>query len=303
MKLFFLGTAGSTPSKERNVSAAAVQMGARAILIDCGEGTQRQILHTTVSYMKITDIFITHFHGDHFLGLPALFQTMNLHERDSPLTVHGPTDADRFVSGILRIGYFRPRFPILVEEMGGGDSVELDLFTVTAADAQHNVPALSYSITEQGRPGKFNKPRALELGVPEGPLFGKLQNGESVEVDGSTITPDMVLGPPRSGRKVVFTGDTRPHPGLVELARDCDVLVHDATFSEEDVDKAGEFSHSTAAQAARTAKECGARTLFLTHFSPRYDEEEEGLLEEARAIFSETRMAHDLEEFTVSFSD
>jgi ribonuclease Z len=303
LKLTFLGTGGATPTKERNVPSTAVQIGARGILVDCGEGTQRQLLHTPVSFMKISDVFITHFHGDHFLGLPALMQTMNLNEREDPLTIHGPRDAEHILGILRNLGYFRPRFPIMVNELADGDAVEVEDFTVSAMTARHNVRTLSYRFREKGRPGRFDKAGALELGVPEGPLFGRLQRGESVEVEGRTITPDMVLGPPRPGRKVVFSGDTAPHRGLVDLARGCDVLIHDATFSDEEEDKAGEFGHSTARQAAMTAKDCGARVLFLSHFSPRYEEEEERLLEEAREVFPGARLAKDLEEFVVTFPD
>lgn len=280
-------------------------MGSRVILVDCGEGTQRQLLHTSVSFMKITDIFITHFHGDHYLGLPALMQTMNLNERTAPLLVHGPHPASEFVDRLLRTGYFRPRFEILVNEVSEGDPVELGEFSMSAGPALHhpNVPALSYRLQESERPGRFDKPRAIELGVPEGRLFGRLQGGEPVEAGGVTITPEMVLGPPRRGRCVVFSGDTRPFPGLTDFASDCDILLHDATFSSSEQEKATRFGHSTAAQAAQTARDCGAALLFLSHFSPRYEDEEDVLLAEAKAIFPHTRMASDLEEFVVGFRD
>lgn len=303
LKLTFLGTGGSSPTKERNVPSAAVQMGSRVLLVDCGEGTQRQLLRTPVSYMKITDVFITHFHGDHFLGLPALFQTMNLNDRTEKLTIHGPRGAEHVVGMLLNLGYFRARYPVLVNEMAEGDAVELGDFTMTAGPADHNVPTLSWCLAEADRPGKFDKPGALALGVPEGPLFGKLQGGNSVEVDGRTIKPDMVMGPPRPGRKLVFSGDTKPHRGLVDLARDCDVLVHDATFSHEDADKAREFGHSTAREAAETARDAGARLLFLCHFSPRYEEEEEKLEAEAREVFPESKLASDLEEHVVTYRE
>jgi ribonuclease Z len=303
VKLTFLGTGGSTPTKERNVPATAVQMGSRVILVDCGEGTQRQLLHTPVSFMKITDIFITHFHGDHFLGLPALFQTMNLNDRKEPLTVHGPQGTGHFVGTIKDLGYFRARYEILLSELDVGDTVDLGDFTMTACPADHNVPTLAYRLDESERPGKFDKARAVELGVPEGPMFGKLQRHESVEANGRTVTPDMVLGPPRPGRKIVFSGDTKPCDGLVESAKDCDVLLHDATFADEEEAEAGEFGHSTARQAARVARDAGALTLFLTHFSPRYEDEEERLLEQAREVFPNSRLAGDMEEFVVAFRE
>lgn len=302
MKLVFLGTGGSWPSKRRNVSSIAVRMNGEIILLDCGEGTQRQLFHASVSFMKIRKILITHFHGDHFLGLAGLIQSMYLNEREEPLDIYGPVDTTRFVSGILSLGYFHPSFQIRLHDMEDGQEIECEGYTITTAAMDHGAPTLAYRIREDERTGRFDKPKALELGIPEGPLFGRLQRGETVEVKGRTFTPDMVLGPKRPGRTLVYSGDTRPTATLVELARGCDVLVHEATLDRSLEGKAESFGHSSARQAAEQARKAGTRALFLTHISPRYEEPD--LLEaEAREVFPKARVAEDLMEYDVPYRD
>ena len=303
MRLVFLGTGGSWPSKTRNVSSVAVKMNGDIVLLDCGEGTQRQLFHSPLSFMRIKRILITHFHGDHFLGLPGLIQSMYLNEREEPLEIYGPIHTERFISGILSLGYFHPTFPIHLHDLSGGDRLEFEGYTVSTATVDHGgAPSLAYRVEEHQRTGRFNKERALELGIPEGPLFGRLQRGEAIDLDGREITPDMVLGPQRKGRSVAYSGDTRPVESLVELAKDCDVLIHEATLDESLEGKAESYGHSSSRQAAQIAKRANVRTLFLTHISPRY-EDPSILLEQASKVFPNTRIAADLDEYDIPFRE
>ncbi len=298
MRLAFLGTGGGWPSKERNVSSIGVQMGKDVVLLDCGEGTQRQIQHTTMSFMRISRILITHFHGDHFLGLSGLIQSMSLNDREKPIWICGPTGTVDFVNAMMGIGYFHPTFRLDVQEFDTTEELDCGDYTIKAVDTNHGCPSLAYAIQEKLRPGKFDKKRALQIGIPEGPAFGRLQKGESVQIGTKTFTPDMVMGPQRQGRKLVYSGDTRPCPQLVGLAEDADVLIHEATLAGDLEEKARDYGHSTPSQAAQVALEAGARSLYLTHFSPRY-EDTDTLVQEAREIFENTHAATDLEEFDI----
>lgn len=291
--MIFLGTGGSWPTVKRNVSAIAVKRGGEILLFDCGEGTQRQIQRSGLSYMQIKSIFISHFHGDHFLGLPGLIQTMQLNDRKEPLTIYGPRGISRIVEIVKNLGYFRPSYEIVGKDVDEGDEIRFDGYSVRPFRVEHNVPALGYVLEEDMRPGRFNKKKALELGIPEGPLFGRLQRGESIKLkDGRMITPDMVLGPPRPGRKVVYTGDTKPCNKVVEFARNADLLIHDATFLSDLEDVAIEYGHSTARQAAEIAKEANVDRLVLTHISPRYLDDR-AIEEEAKNIFENSIVARD----------
>ena len=302
MNIVFLGTGGSWPSPERNVSAIAVKRGSEVLLFDCGEGTQRQLMKSTVSFMQITRIFITHFHGDHFLGLPGLIQSMSLNDRKAKLEIFGPAGTVGLIQTIMDLGYYTPTYPVVIQDVEPGDVLEFEEYKVMVGEAEHNVPTLFYVLKEETRPGKFDKPRALELGIPEGRLFSKLQKGETVEHDGRTFTPDMVLGPPRKGRKIVYTGDTKPCEALQECGMDCDVLIHDSTTAADLEEKANKYGHSSSGQAAQAAVRLRARKLFLTHISPRYDEVEE-LENDAKAIFENSTVAEDFMEYVVKYKD
>lgn len=298
MELVFLGTGGSWPSVHRNVAAVAVKRGAEIILFDCGEGTQRQFQKSKLSYMQVSRIFVTHLHADHFLGIPGLVQTMRLNERTEPLEIYGPPGTKRLMDTLTSIGRSRGGYRITVHELESGDVVRFDGYAVRAREVTHTTYALGYRLEEDDRPGRFNKERAIELGVPEGRLFGKLQRGETVETpDGRTVTPDDVLGAPRRGRSVAYTGDCTPCEGVVELAKDVEVLVHDSTYADDFPD-ANKHGHSTAAQAAFMALKAGAQRLYLTHISPRY-KDAGPLVEEARKVFSESFEARDFTEFVV----
>ena len=317
MELVFLGTGASWPSVERNVPAVALKRGSEIVLFDCGEGTQRQFQRSGLSYMQVSKILLTHLHADHYLGLPGLVQTMRLNERREPLLIAGPPGtlelcqdlrvverpekaARAGAGGRPRGGGQRGAFRVEVHEIQGGAVLPFDGYRIVAKEVRHSVYALGYSVEEESRPGRFNKPRALELGVPEGKAFGQLQRGESVTLDdGRVVTPEMVLGPPRRGRKVVYTGDCVPSEHTVELAQGADVLIHESTYASDFPD-ANKYGHSTAAQAAFIAKAAAVRTLYLTHISPRYTNAK-ALVEEARKIFPESHEATDLLQTVVRF--
>jgi ribonuclease Z len=302
MKVVFLGTGGTYPSKRRNVSSVVVQLGAEAVMFDCGEGTQRQLLHSTVSFMRISAIFITHLHADHFLGLAGLVQSMSLNGRERALAVYGPAGCARTVETFLGLGHFKSSFGIYAADLEPGVSVDLGVCTVRCASADHTVPALAFALEEGCRPGRFDLERAKALGIPEGPLYRELQQGRTVHVDGREFRPRDVLGEPRRGRKLVYTGDTRPSEAVTELSRGADVLIHDCTMAEAHAELAHEFGHSTATDAAVTAKSAEVARLFLVHVSPRY---EEGSLleEEARKVFPDARVPEELSEHDIPNRD
>ncbi len=304
MQIVFLGTGGSWPSPDRNVSALAVKRGKEIILFDCGEGTQRQLMISSVSFMQIKRIFITHFHGDHFLGLPGLIQSMSLNNREAPLEVYGPEGTIETVRVLLEQGYFESKYAIKLHDVDPGDELDFedDGYLIRVAEANHSIPALAYSLEEHPRPGKFDKPKALKLGIPEGKLFSQLQQGKTVEHDGKTFTPDMVLGPPRKGLKIVYSGDTGPSNIIQELAKDADVLIHEATADTTLEQKANEYGHSTAKQAAEIARDAGVKMLILTHISPRYDGGDI-VLADAKTTFENVVVAEDFSEFKIGYSE
>lgn len=299
LRIIFLGTSGSWPTVKRNVTSIAIKRGRKVILFDCGEGTQRQLQKSNLSYMQINEIFITHFHGDHFLGLPGLIQTMQLNDRETPLHIYGPMGIKKLVSQLLSLGYFRPLYKIESHELKNRDVLDFDYYKIRAMKVKHNVPALAFCLEENERPGKFNKPKALKLGIPEGPLFSKLQRGRSIKLkNGQKITPKMVLGPSRKGRKIVISGDTRPCDEMINFAKNADVLIHEATFNSELEDLSMDYGHTTAYQAAEIAKKANVERLVLTHISPRYLRN--SILEDdAHKIFKNSFVPKDLQEIEV----
>jgi ribonuclease Z len=302
VRVVFLGTGGSLPSPKRNVTAVAVQLGSDIILFDCGEGTQRQFMFSSASFMKVSSVFISHLHGDHFLGLPALIQSMSFNGREKRLKVFGPPGMAKTMRDILGLGYFAPGFEIETIDLDDGSIVEERDFTIKAVAVEHTVPSLGYILEGLSRPGRFNLEKATELGVPPGPLFRSLQEGRTVEVDGRAISPSMVLGPPRRGFKFAISGDTRPSK-MFELASNCaDVLVHEATVTSDLIGDAKEYGHSTARQAAELAKRARVRSLYLYHLSSRYDDPQP-LLDEARAVFPSTYVAEDFLSIEVNGSE
>jgi len=304
MKIVVLGSGGSWPCRERSPTAVAVKMNGSIVLFDCGEGTQRQFMFSSLSFMQVDHVLLSHMHGDHFLGLPGLIETMGLNDRKKELHIYGPQGTSRRLKALFQVGYFTAAFPLVFHDLRPEETVRLEGFTIRCAEASHLVPTLAYSIEEDERKGRFDKEKALALGIPEGRLYSRLQDGETVEHEGKKFTPDMVLGPSRKGRKVVFTGDTRPSLEVLELARGCDVLIHDSTSDAALQEKANQYGHSSNVQAATTAREAGAGSLILVHISPRFRPEDNArLLSEAQAVFPNTELASDLFEHEVKLKD
>ncbi|HKW42939.1 MAG TPA: ribonuclease Z [Thermoplasmata archaeon] len=302
MQIVFLGTSGSWPTPNRNVSAVAIKRGPEVILFDCGEGTQRQFMQSKLSFMQTSRVFISHFHGDHFLGLPGMVQSMSMNGREVPLEVYGPRGIERLVADLLSLGYFTPGFAVKAKELPPGSAVDGGEYVVRAYEAVHTVPCQSYVLEEKPRPGRFSLERAAALGIPSGPLFSQLQEGDSITVGGRTIRPEDVLGPPRRGRKIVYTGDTMPHETLIDMAYHADILIHDATSDAALEEKANRYGHSSSRQAAEVAKKAGVGLLVLTHLSPRY-EDPAPILEDARKVFENVRVAEDFLEIEVPYAD
>ncbi len=288
----FLGTSAAVPTKERGLPGIAIKREGEVVLMDCGEGVQRQIFARSVGLGSDMTILITHLHGDHVAGLLGLLQTMSLAQRRKQLGVVGPEKLLKWLrvtSELLHIGL---TFPLEFTAAKPGAILRTPGFRIRAAKADHSVEAFAYVVEENGRPGVFYPERAKALGIPEGKLWSRLQRGRRVVVDGRTIEPSEVTGPPRPGRKVGYSGDTRPSPGLVRFFSGCDLLIFDSTFSGSDRDKAIERKHSTNVEAARLAARAGARKLALTHFSARYTSTA-SLLKEARRVFPNTIAASD----------
>jgi ribonuclease Z len=292
MRLTFLGTAGSWPTKERSASAIALDTERELVLFDCGEGTQRQFFQSSASFMRIRRVFITHFHGDHFLGLPGLIQSMCLNNRTEPLDLYGPPDAKEIFGQVLKLGYFTLRFPVEVHALDPGHSVELDGYTVRTAAADHPVPSLAYRLEEGPKRGRFDGALARSLGI-RGADFARLETGESVHVGDRVVRPDEVMGPPRPGRSIVYSGDSAPAHDVEQLAHRATVLIHEATVGAELEAEANKWGHSSARQAAELARAAEVQELFLTHFSSRY-KEVEPLEAEAKVRFADAHAARDL---------
>ena len=293
LSLTFLGTGGAVPSVDRNVSALALQREGETLLLDCGEGTQRQMMRYGVSF-AFREIFFTHYHADHILGLTGLLRTMGLQERTAPVTLYGPRGAQRLLGQLVSLGHERTRFPVEIVEVKPGDRLGRGDYDIVVFPTDHRTDTVGYALAEHERLGRFDPERARELGVPEGPLWGRIHKGQAVTLDdGRVVTPEELVGVPRPGRTVVYTGDTRPHAEVIAAARGADLLVHEATFGQDERQRAQETGHSTAAEATRVAREAGARRLVLTHISPRYTREAPELLSEARAVFPGTVVARD----------
>ena len=301
LDLVFLGTAGSMPTAQRAPAALLVRRGGDRLLFDCAEGTQRQLLRSSVGLVELGEIFVTHFHADHILGLPGLFKTFSLRGRERPLEVHGPRGLVDLLGSLKRV-VGKLSYEVRVVELEPGDVLERDGYRLAAFEVAHGVPAVGWSLIEATRPGRFDVETADALGVPSGPARGALQRGESVTLpDGSIVSADQVLGPPRPGRKIVITGDTAPSETVVEAAWGAEVLVTEATFSEEELERAQETMHQTAAQAAGIAHRANIGLLALTHLSNRYFGPE--IAREAREIFRDTIVPKDFDVVEVPFAE
>jgi len=299
----FLGTGAACPTVDRNVAGLAVQREGETILFDCGEGTQRQMMRYGVGF-SFTEVFFTHFHADHMLGITGLLRTMGLQDRTAPVTLYGPRGAQRILGVAMSLGIERNKFPVEIVEIRAGDRLRRDEYDIVVFETQHRADTVGYALAEHIRLGRFHPERARELGVPEGPLWGRLHKGETVTLDdGRTVSPPDLVGAPRRGRTLVYSGDTRPHLALLEAARGADLLIHEATFGGDEAERAVETGHSTAAEAARVALEAGVRRLVLTHISPRYTRDAPELLAEARAVFPETAIARDGMTVDVPYAD
>ena len=289
----FLGTGAATPTVDRNVAGLAVQREGETILFDCGEGNQRQMMRYGVGF-SFTEIFFTHYHADHILGVTGLLRTMGLQDRTAPVTLYGPRGAQRILGAAIALGIERNKFPVEINEVKPGDRLRREQYDIVVFETEHRPDTIGFALAEHTRLGRFNPERARELGIPEGPLWGRLHKGETIVLeDGRSVAPADLVGAPRRGRTLVYGGDTRPSLAVVEAARGADLLIHEATFGSDELERAKETGHSTAAEAARVAVEAGVRRLVLTHISPRYTRDAPELLAEARAIFPETVVARD----------
>ncbi|HKU57238.1 MAG TPA: ribonuclease Z [Gaiellaceae bacterium] len=302
LDVVFLGTAGSMPTAQRGPAALLVRRGSERLLFDCGEGTQRQLQRSAIGLPDLQEIFFTHFHADHFLGLPGMLKTFALRGRDeTPLTAYGPRGLVELFKR-LRPFVGRLPYPLAPVELEAGETLERGDYSIKPFAVEHGADALGYAIVEQERPGRFDVAAADELGVPDGPARGRLQAGESVTLDsGRVVSPGEVLGEARPGRKLVLTGDTAPSPLVVQAAHGADLLVHEASFLAEEAERARETMHSTAADAAEVARLARVRLLALTHVSPRYFGPE--LVDEARGVFPETVVPRDFDLIEVPFPE
>jgi ribonuclease Z len=286
LRVVFLGTSSARPTVSRNTSALAVQREGDLYLFDCGEGTQRQMMRYTVGF-TVREIYLTHLHADHYLGTFGLLRTMGLQGREEPLTIYTPPGGDDLLKQAVTLEMEELPFALEIAPLEPGVSIRHGDYTISAYRANHPGGANGYVLREDERPGRFHPDRAMALGVPAGPLFGRLQRGETVSSEGGTeVRPEQVMGPPRPGRAVVYTGDTRPCEGTVAAARGCDLLIHEATFSEEEAERAQRTGHTTAAQAGELARRAGVRRLVLTHLSARYSDRPYVLEREAKRACS-----------------
>jgi ribonuclease Z len=303
LSLTFLGTGAACPTVERNVSAIAVHREGEMLLFDCGEGTQRQMMRYGVGF-SLRDIFLSHYHSDHFLGIIGLFRTMGLMDRKESICLYGPKGAQRILGAALSVGIERTKFPVEIVEVKPGDRLGRGDYELAVFETNHRADTVGYALVEHDRLGRFDPERARTLGIPEGPLWGQIHKGKAVSLpDGRVISPDELVGPSRPGRTLVYSGDTRPHAAVAAAARGADLLVHEATFGEDERARAVETGHSTAREAAVVARDAGVRRLALTHISPRYTRDAPELLEEAQAVFPATVVARDGLTIEVPFPD
>ena len=282
----FLGTSGAVPTTQRNTSAVFVRREGDRLLFDCGEGTQRQMMRFGTGF-GVDHVFVTHLHGDHVLGIPGLLQTMDFNERTDPIAIHVPAGTRSEVEALVSVAGGRPDFPVRINAVEAGTpALSTDDYEVRAFATDHDARSVGYALIEEERKGRFDRERAEELGVPVGPKFQRLHAGDPVELeDGTVVEPDQVVGDPRPGRTVAYTGDTRPTETTVEAADGADLLVHDATFASDNADRAARTAHATAVQAAEVANDAGAARLALVHLSSRYAGDATPIASEAAQVF------------------
>jgi ribonuclease Z len=305
LRVTFLGTGGAVPTTRRNTASLFVNREGDGLLFDVGEGTQRQMMRFGTGF-DVDAVFLSHTHGDHVLGLPGLVQTWGFNDRTAPLTVYAPAGAVSQVRTLLGALETSPAFDLSVRGVAPGDTVfERDAYHVEVIAAEHRTTAVGYALREDQRKGRFDRERAEALGVPAGPKFSQLHEGQSVELeDGTTVQSEEVVGPPRPGRTLVYTGDTRPTEAVVQAAEGADLLVHDATFTESERDRAEETGHATAREAGQVASRAGVRRLALVHLSSRYAGNPDPLAREAEAVFDgEVRVPEDGDELSIPFPE
>ncbi len=293
--MFFVGTGGSVPTARRGLPSTLVRRGGDRILFDCGEGSQRQLLRS-VGLTDLTDVFITHFHADHWLGLPGMLKTFDLRDRDRPLTVYGPPGLRALVVAALRLAG-RVGYELELIELEPGDVLERDGYRIAPLEVSHRGAAFGYVLFEDERPGVFHPARAAELGLTPGPEFGRVQRGETIR----GVTPGQVMGPSRPGRKLVLSGDTRPCEAVAIAAQRADLLIHEATFAQAELDRAADSGHSTAPQAATLARAADVGLLALTHVSTRHPPSV--IRDEARAVFQRTVVPRDFDSIEIPFAE
>lgn len=305
LRVTFLGTGGAVPTTERGPSGLFLNREGDRLLFDCGEGTQRQMMRFGTGF-SVSHVFLTHLHGDHILGLPGLVQTWDFNGRSDPLTVHCPPKTRTHVKSLLRAGGHDPEFPIRVNEVAPGNvALRAEEYEVRAFETNHRTRAQGYALIEDDRPGRFDRQKAQEeLKIPPGPVYGRLHEGETVELDdGRVIHPEQVVGEPRPGRRVVYTGDTRPVEETVEIADSADLLVHDATFASDYAGRARETAHSTAREAAQIANRADAKRLALVHISSRYAGDASPIEREAKSIFEGAFVPDDGQQIEIPYPD
>ena len=300
----FLGTSASRPTVERNVTSVAVVRDGETLMFDCGEGTQRQMMRYGTSF-ALRDIFFTHMHADHMLSVIGLFRTLALQGREEPMTLWGPPGSEALLKRAIAIGSDKEKFPIEFRDITPETPLKRKDYSIVPFPVDHaGKVAIGYAVVEDTRLGRFNPDIAREVGIPEGPMWGLLHRGQSVTLPGGkVIDPSALVGPSRPGRRVVYTGDARPCAGTIEAARGADLLIHEATFADEEAQRALETGHSTAREAAQVAAAAGVKQLVLTHLSARYSLSAAELLGEAREVFANTIVARDGMEIEVPFAD
>ncbi len=299
LSVIFLGTGGSVPSARRSTASVLIARGGERLLFDCGEGTQRQMQRST-GLVQVDEIYLTHFHADHILGLPGLLKTYDLTDRDRPLVVYGPPGLKELFTTLKPL-IGRLGFGLDLVELAPGEAVRHDDYEVQSFEAAHGARAYGYALIEDSRPGRFDPAAATAAGVKEGPAFAALQRGEEVAGADGPVSPNRVMGPSRPGRTIVLTGDTAPSPTTVAAAADAELLIHDASFAEEEVQRAAETGHSTFAQAAAVATEAHVKLLALVHISSRYHVGT--VLEDARDLFEPTIAPRDFDVIEVPFPE
>jgi ribonuclease Z len=299
LSAIFLGTGGSVPSARRSTASVLIARGGERLMFDCGEGTQRQLQHS-LGLVQVDEIYLTHFHADHILGLPGLLKSYDLTDREVPLKIYGPAGlSDLFA--ILKPIVGRIGFGLELNALSPGEVVAHDGYEVQAFEAAHGTRANGYALVEHERPGRFDLEAAKRLGVPEGPAFAALQRGEEVEGAEGMVRPEDVVGPDRPGRTIAITGDTAPSPSTVAAAADAELLIHDASFAEEDAQRAAETGHSTVGQAAAVAREAHVKMLALVHISSRYHVGT--VLEEAQRVYEPTVAPKDFDTIEIPFAE